>query len=72
MLIDLEMPEMDGPSALREIRRFNQSPLFLAQKAIRERARLCELPRSSAMAVCYKITVTTDRFNALRIVNPFR
>ena len=25
MLIDLEMPEMDGPSALREIRRFNRS-----------------------------------------------
>jgi signal transduction histidine kinase/CheY-like chemotaxis protein len=24
MLIDLEMPEMDGPSALREIRRFNR------------------------------------------------
>lgn len=25
MLIDLEMPEMDGPSALREIRRFNDT-----------------------------------------------
>jgi signal transduction histidine kinase len=25
MLIDLEMPEMDGPTALREIRRFNRS-----------------------------------------------
>jgi len=25
MLIDLEMPEMDGPSALKEIRRFNKS-----------------------------------------------
>ncbi|MBL7698916.1 MAG: response regulator [Chitinophagaceae bacterium] len=25
MLIDLEMPEMDGPTALREIRRFNKS-----------------------------------------------
>jgi signal transduction histidine kinase/CheY-like chemotaxis protein len=25
MLIDLEMPEMDGPSALREIRRFNNT-----------------------------------------------
>jgi signal transduction histidine kinase len=25
MLIDLEMPEMDGPSALREIRKFNNS-----------------------------------------------
>ena len=25
MLIDLEMPEMDGPSALREIRRFNRN-----------------------------------------------